>query len=260
MKKEKRSVFFPTLRGQSEEFRMFIRRTKTKTLQEAVSSAMQEECIRMHEGNVNEINKRNNVYTVEKGSDFHELNLKKNNYSESPINNRRYQNKSFRQCTNCGYNGKLGWEENVKDLFCLQKLLTAAAKGNIKEVELCVKNGANLECRGGFGQTPLMLAARGGHLEVVTYLVTQGSQLEATSPVSGWTPLMLAAMYGHLEVVTYLVTHGSQLDATSTLDGQTALHLASGKGQIDVTKCLIDQGCSPWVKTLKVTFSFILIR
>ncbi|CAG2234763.1 unnamed protein product [Mytilus edulis] len=101
----KRLVFIPTLRGQSEEFRMFIRRTKPKTLQEAVSSAMQEECIRMNEGNVNKVNRRNNVYTVEKGSDVHELNSKKNNYSESPMNNRRYQNKIYRQCTNCGKRG-----------------------------------------------------------------------------------------------------------------------------------------------------------
>lgn len=66
-----RLVFFPTLRGQSEKFRMFLRRTKTTTLQETVSSAMQKECIRMHKGNVIEVNKRNNVYPVEKGSDFH---------------------------------------------------------------------------------------------------------------------------------------------------------------------------------------------
>ncbi|XP_052065512.1 uncharacterized protein LOC127705231 isoform X3 [Mytilus californianus] len=163
-----------------------------------------------------------------------------------------------------------------------QKLLTAAREGNIKEVELCVKNKANLECKtddlwgktplmlaawGGhlevvtylathgsqldvtdrWGMTPLMLAAWGGHLEVVTYLVTHGSQLEVTDE---WrrTPLMLAAERGHLEVVTYLVTHGSQLDATDR-DGETALHYAAKYGQIEVTKWLIDQGCSPWVKT-----------
>ncbi|CAG2235835.1 unnamed protein product [Mytilus edulis] len=38
--------------GESEEFRMFIRRTKPKTLQEAVSSDIQEECLRMNERNV----------------------------------------------------------------------------------------------------------------------------------------------------------------------------------------------------------------
>ncbi|XP_076080537.1 uncharacterized protein LOC143051531 [Mytilus galloprovincialis] len=162
-----------------------------------------------------------------------------------------------------------------------RKLLTAAKEGNIKEVELCVKNRANLECRGTDGRTPLMFAARGGqlevvtflvthksqleatdrdgrtplmlaavggHLEVVTFLVTQGCQLEATSK-NGMTPLMWAAWGGHLEVVTFLVTHGSQLKATSTQSGRTALHYAAEFGRIDVTKLLTDKGCSPWVKT-----------
>ncbi|XP_063417169.1 uncharacterized protein LOC134699495 [Mytilus trossulus] len=99
-----------------------------------------------------------------------------------------------------------------------EKLLKAAKEGNIKEVESCVKNRANLECRTNdvVGRTPLMWAARGGHLEVVMYLVSQGSQLEATSG-----------------------------------NGYTALHQAAGNGHIDVTKLLLDQGCSPWVKTEK---------
>ncbi|XP_063436932.1 serine/threonine-protein phosphatase 6 regulatory ankyrin repeat subunit B-like [Mytilus trossulus] len=132
------------------------------------------------------------------------------------------------------------WDEN---------LLTAAENGNIKEVELCIKKGANLECRDRrVGRTPLMWAAGRGHLEVVTYLVTHGSHLEATS-MGGMTPFMLAAMYGQLEVVTYLVTHGSQLDTSETRHGETALHYAARNGRIDITKCLIDQGCSPWVKS-----------
>ncbi|XP_063436948.1 death-associated protein kinase 1-like [Mytilus trossulus] len=130
-----------------------------------------------------------------------------------------------------------------------EKLLTAAFEGNIKEVELCVKNRANLECRGFDGRTPLIWAAGVGHLEIVTYLATHGSQLDATSTVYGQTPLMLAAGGGHLEVVIYLVTHGSQLDVKDRWFGRTALHYAAVNGQIDVTKCLIDQGCSPWVKS-----------
>ncbi|XP_063436855.1 poly [ADP-ribose] polymerase tankyrase-1-like [Mytilus trossulus] len=110
------------------------------------------------------------------------------------------------------------WDKRKIDLFCLQKLLTAAENGNIKKVKLCVKNRANLECRDRkFGRTPLTSAAVGGNLEVVTYLVT----------------------------------HGSQLDAASK-NGQTALHHAAEFGQIDVTKCLIDQGCSPWVKSKQI--------
>ncbi|XP_063436849.1 protein fem-1 homolog A-like [Mytilus trossulus] len=195
--------------------------------------------------------------------------------------------------TNLDQDIMASWDERKIDLFCLQKLLTAAENGNIKEVELCVKNRANLECRNSIGLTPLMLAAKYGHLEVVTYLVTHGSQLEATSTLAGLTPLMLAAKYGHLEVVTYLVTHGSQLEATSTLTGmtplmwaavrghlevvtylvthgsqldatskygETALHHAAQFGGIDVTKCLVDQGCSPWVKSLEGKTPYDLVK
>ncbi|XP_063438288.1 uncharacterized protein LOC134719215 [Mytilus trossulus] len=142
-----------------------------------------------------------------------------------------------------------------------KKLLTAAENGNIKEVELCVKNGANLECRtdGYVGLTPLMWAARYGHVEVMPYLVTHGSQIETPDTLGGQTPLMLAALVGHLEVVTYLVTHGSQLDATD-LDGRTALHHAAKYGNIDVTKCLIDQGCSPWVKSKQDKTPYDLVK
>ncbi|CAG2230607.1 unnamed protein product [Mytilus edulis] len=127
-------------------------------------------------------------------------------------------------------------------------LMWAAVKGHLEVVMYLASHGSQLEATDWFGQTPLMLAAEGGHLEVVMYLVSQGSQLEATSTTMGMTPLMWAAWGGHLEVVTYLVSHGSQLEATYP-DGQTALHLAAQYGQIDVTKWLTDQGCSPWVKT-----------
>ncbi|CAG2232037.1 unnamed protein product [Mytilus edulis] len=72
----------------------------------------------------------------------------------------------------------------------------------------------------------------------------------------GWTPLMLAARGRNQEVVKYLVTHGSQLEATSS-DGHTAVHYAAKYGQIDITKWLIDQGCSPWVKPLEKYFELL---
>ncbi|XP_071121341.1 uncharacterized protein [Mytilus edulis] len=131
-----------------------------------------------------------------------------------------------------------------------EKLLRAAGNGNIKEVEICVRNGANLEYTdliNEFGRTPLLFAAEKGHLEVITYLVTQGSKLEARDCNEN-TPLILAAEEGHLEVVTYLVTKGSKLEA-SDVDGETALHNAAWNGDIDITKLLTEKGCSPWVKS-----------
>lgn len=54
--------------GESEEFRLAVRRTKPKTLQEAVTSAMQEECIRLNERNARIV--KRNVYSVDTESEI----------------------------------------------------------------------------------------------------------------------------------------------------------------------------------------------
>ncbi|XP_052065259.1 uncharacterized protein LOC127705045 isoform X6 [Mytilus californianus] len=95
-----------------------------------------------------------------------------------------------------------------------KKLLTAATEGNIKEVELCVKNGASLECKDDFGKTPLMYAAYRGHMEIVSNLATHGCNLEAED-----------------------------------MDGARALHYAAENGQIEIAIWLTEHRCSPWVKT-----------
>ncbi|XP_071139792.1 poly [ADP-ribose] polymerase tankyrase-like [Mytilus edulis] len=118
------------------------------------------------------------------------------------------------------------WDED-KMASWDKKLLKATEEGNIKEVEICIKNGASLECR--------------------------------TDDSGGLTPLMLAALIGHLEVVTFLVSHGSQLEVTDKF-GLTALHYAAQSGEIDVTKWLIDQGCSPWVKSKQGKTPYDLLK
>ncbi|XP_063397032.1 uncharacterized protein LOC134681339 [Mytilus trossulus] len=165
---------------------------------------------------------------------------------------------------------------NTIALFYLQKLLLAAQDGNIEDVELCVKNGANLEYTNGsfWGKTPVMVAAQAGHLEIVRYLAEQDSILE-TRDKYGWTPLSLAAVRGHLEIVCYLVkegvnletkdqrgmtptmyaaerghleivkffdTQGSDLQAKSK-DGMTPLHFAVERGHLDIVQFLNEKGC-----------------
>ncbi|XP_076081052.1 uncharacterized protein LOC143051960 [Mytilus galloprovincialis] len=77
-----------------------------------------------------------------------------------------------------------------------EKLLTAAEEGNIKEVELCVKNGANLECRGTDGETALHIAAQIGHIDVTKWLVDKGCSPWVKS-LKGKTPYDLVEIYSY---------------------------------------------------------------
>ena len=56
------------------------------------------------------------------------------------------------------------------------------------------------------GYTPLHLAAKAGHLEMVKYLIKQKADVNKPSLQAGRTPLMLAAGNGQMEVYNYLIS------------------------------------------------------
>lgn len=65
------------------------------------------------------------------------------------------------------------------------QLLRAAAKGNLKALQVAVSQGANLDARAPTkaGQTALALAAHGGHVAVCQYLLNQGADPNTTTAV-----------------------------------------------------------------------------
>lgn len=58
-------------------------------------------------------------------------------------------------------------------------LCTAAEKGRTEMVDLLLKAGANVDAHGGMSVTPLMLAARGEHLETAELLIKNGADRSA---------------------------------------------------------------------------------
>ncbi|XP_034948756.1 serine/threonine-protein phosphatase 6 regulatory ankyrin repeat subunit A-like [Chelonus insularis] len=87
--------------------------------------------------------------------------------------------------------------------------------------------------------TPLQLAAKGGHAEVVRALVQAGA-LCTEENRTGFTAIHLAAQYGHGQVLEVMRTSQS-LKLSSKKLGVTALHVAAYFGQTDtVRELLID--------------------
>ncbi|XP_030074662.1 protein fem-1 homolog A [Microcaecilia unicolor] len=97
------------------------------------------------------------------------------------------------------------------------------------------------------GGTPLLIAARYGHLEVVEYLLEHcrvnveagGSVNFDGETIEGAPPLWAASAAGHLLVVRSLLQHGASVNNT-TLTNSTPLRAACFDGHLEIVKYLIE--------------------
>jgi ankyrin repeat protein len=75
--------------------------------------------------------------------------------------------------------------------------------------------GANVNALTTTGTTPLMFAAAAGDERVVTTLIENGADVNATDTPKSLTPLMYAATHGRTAAVRRLLEHGAPPDMTS---------------------------------------------
>ena len=88
--------------------------------------------------------------------------------------------------------------------------------------------------------TPLQLAARMGHEEVVHCLLQAGADKDKTDN-DGQTAMHMAARMGHEEVVRCLLQAGADKDKADNT-GKTAMHLAVMNTSVEVVRCLLQAG------------------
>lgn len=96
------------------------------------------------------------------------------------------------------------------------------------------------------GATPLIMASRNGHIDVVRYLIEfckadkaqQGSVRFDGETIEGAPPLWCAAAAGHLDIVRYLVDTGADVNQT-TYTNSTPLRAACFDGHFEIVKFLI---------------------
>jgi ankyrin repeat protein len=104
-----------------------------------------------------------------------------------------------------------------------------------------LKQGADVNAAQGDGMTALHWAASNGDAELTQMLLYAGANVRAATRISGYTPLFLASREGHPQVVGALLKAGAEAKSVS-MTGSTALMLASAAGSAPAVKLLLDAG------------------
>ncbi|KAF9930735.1 hypothetical protein FBU30_000113 [Linnemannia zychae] len=128
-----------------------------------------------------------------------------------------------------------------------QRLMAACAEGNLELVNRIASKFDSIqelcETEPSSGYTPLMMAARHGHLEVVEALIRLGHDRDETSrDHNNNNVLMITAEYGHLAIFEVYATTFPRVVEMSNKKGWTALTAAARFGAAGMAEILLHLG------------------
>ncbi|XP_030577937.1 kinase D-interacting substrate of 220 kDa B isoform X5 [Archocentrus centrarchus] len=127
--------------------------------------------------------------------------------------------------------------------LAIQNLFSYVEEENLAALKSHLDRFKEVDGRSDNGQTPLMLAAEQGSLEIVQELIRRGANVNLDD-VDCWSALISAAKEGHVEVVKELLENSAYIEHRD-MGGWTALTWASYKGRVEVTKLLLEHGANP---------------
>lgn len=116
-------------------------------------------------------------------------------------------------------------------------LLNAAARGDAREVERLLQNGAEVDARDNQGRTPLLLAAHGNHARVARLLIAAGADVNAKDAIQD-SPFLYAGAEGRVGILQMTLAAGADLKSTNRYGG-TALIPACHHGHVEAVKVLL---------------------
>lgn len=127
----------------------------------------------------------------------------------------------------------------------------AAEKGDMSTAASLVDQGADVNARDTYGQTPLSVAASNGQIGIMNLLLSKGVDIN-TRDNKGLTVLHAAALFpmasseykqyeGDTQILQYLLDKGLDVNARSN-SGDTPLHGAAAEQHIAAAQFLLDHG------------------
>ncbi len=130
-----------------------------------------------------------------------------------------------------------------------QGLMQAVMKDDIEEVRRLITNGVDVNATspvvssGNDGQTPLLVASFLGRTEIVAALLAAGANPRIVDYLLKATPAHKAAYAGRPDALKLLVDHGQvELNAQGPYNGYTALHDAVWHDHPECVQVLLEYG------------------
>ncbi|XP_038073375.1 protein fem-1 homolog C-like [Patiria miniata] len=133
-------------------------------------------------------------------------------------------------------------------------IFKAAQEGDLPRIQECLRLFSKEEVKWLVSQvvektTPLIVASRNGHLDVVNYFLEKckadveqvGSVTFDGETIEGAPALWCAAAAGHFTTVQSLMQHGARVNQT-TFSNSTPLRAACFDGHFDIVKHLVENG------------------
>lgn len=139
---------------------------------------------------------------------------------------------------------KRGFDSNTVNPKGEYGLMLAIREPSFQVADVLLEHSmTRVEVRNAHDESPLMLAALKGYLELCKKLIARDADVNKP----GWTPLHYAATGGHVSILTLLLDNHAYVDAASP-NGSTPLMMAARYGTIDAVKVLLAAGADPRLK------------
>lgn len=137
-----------------------------------------------------------------------------------------------------------GFDPNTLDPEGVHGLYLALRDGSLKVAQTLVAwPKTNIEWRTPQDESPLMMAALKGHIDLVRQLLARDAHVNKP----GWAPLHYAATHGHLEIMQLLLDQHAFIDAQSP-NGTTPLMMAAHYGTPAAVRLLLEAGADTQMK------------